>query len=548
MPQVVIDVTVVGAGPAGLATIASLLEKAQKAPAVELRIDVIEKRKEFTRRQKLIVPKTDILPDPELRWDEFCHRLFDPHNELRINHHGELIDTHQNPINNLNKRQKFLRKLMRQKDNYPAPKNFSIKALQEVLKEHIDHQTIPNVKLQWHETRVITIDLQKKVLHLENEKSVTFDYLLICEGEKRELVQELNNIISKDFTSSLTPFHYKKMGTPTHHIAARLTVKPLSKEKTYQEFLAKNRKPIQLSAKELHSYGWDPLWGNPDCIFDDNLYKENLQDPNWKPRLFIASRIPELLHTNSNPVIKRRKALEWASFFAAKRVQVSADNFIIDEKGENDKQSNINTFLSDMRYVDKPCRKLPNGGYIVLLGDCAMSPYYPVGISSAIPMVLGGLVADTIVNYSQQKEPFQVFIDKYHHYEKIIADYTGYRNEDIETAVECIQELETSLRKELADLPVSSSQEIQTFIEKQNRTNVLRKLSQDLMAESTGTNTFLTVKGCLEKLSLSDLNYFEAITFEPRIKELVETLQDKQLLTEMIKNYNASQAKVSMNF
>lgn len=548
MPQVVINVTVVGAGPAGLATIASLLEKAKKAPAVELRIHIIEKRKEFTRRQKLIVPRKDILPDPELRWDQFCHRLFDPHNELQVNHYGELIDTQQNPINNLNKRQKFLRKLMRQKDTYPAPKNFSIKSLQEALKEYLDHQTIPNVKLQWYETRATAIDLQKKILHLADHETVAFDYLLVCEGEGKELVRELNKIIIKDFSPSLTPFQYKKMGTPTHHIAARLTVKPLGKGQTYQEFLANNRKPIQLSTKELHSYGWDPLWGNPDCIFDDNLYKENLKDPTWKPRLFIASRIPELLHNNSNPVIKRRKALEWTSFFAAKRVQVSADNFIIDEKGENDKQSNINTFLSDMRYVDNPCRKLPNGGYILLLGDCAMSPYYPVGISSAIPMVLGGLVADTIVNYSQQKEPFQAFIDKYHHYEKIIADYTGYRNEDIETVVECIQELETSLRKELAVLPVSSSQEIQTFIDKQNRTNVLRKLSQDLMAGSIGTNTFLTVKGCLEKLSLSDLNYFEAISFEPRIKKLVETLQDKQLLTEMIQNHNASQSKASMNF
>ncbi|CEK09650.1 hypothetical protein [Legionella hackeliae] len=533
LQQSVIDVAVVGAGAAGLSAIASLIEEAKNNPSVELRIHVIEKRKEFTRRQKLIIPKDEVLPAQELKWDTFCRELFDPKNELRVNEAGELVDRNKKPIVNLNKRQKLLRKLLRQTDDLPSPKNFSIKSLQEALKEHIDSQTLTNIKLNWPpETKANAVDLNKKTIVLDNNEVINFDYLLLCEGEQRELTQQINKTINTDFTSSMTPFSYKKMGVPTYNMAARLTVKPLEKGQSYHDFLAKHRKKIDLRLKDLQPYGWSIEEGDPDFIFDDNLYKERFKDPNWTPRLFVASRIPELLHTSSTS-IKRRKTLEWASLFAAVRVQIPAENFVIDEKGESEKQANVGTFISDIKYVDDPVRRLPNGGYIILLGDCAMSPYYPAGFSSAIAMCEARIAAACIVHSHQKTNQFMALVAKYHIYEKYIAEYVGYRNEDIEMLVDYIQGVRADLQKALATMPVSTKHEIHAALDKQSRINLLTQLCHLLTATSNKSNTLAQVKTALDHLSLTEIAYFEAIKCEPSIKELFETLENGQLLQEL---------------
>ncbi|MDI9818576.1 MULTISPECIES: hypothetical protein [unclassified Legionella] len=542
----VIEVGIIGAGPAGLAATASLFEEAKNTSSIELRIHLIEKRTEFTRRQKLIIPREKDLPAKELRWDTYCKQLFDPLNQLQINDAGDLIDAQNKPLSNLNKRQKFLRKLMRQKDEFNEPKNFSIRTLQEALKEHIDNQETSNVKFHWYPgTTVDSIDLKNRMLHLDKDNTtITFDYLLVCEGERRHLTQHINDAIKTEFSPQIKPFSFKKMGTPTYHMAARLTLKDLEKEKDYQEFLAKNRRKIEFQVKNLSPLGWDPREGKPDnAIFDDNLYKENrYAGPKWKPRLFIATPVPESLHETQNPSIKRKKVLEWASFFASFRMQVPPENFVIDGKGENETQSNVGTFLSDIHYADNPVRKLPDNSYIILLGDCAMSPYYPVGISSAFAMSEARIAASCIIQFHQQEEQFEHLITQYHRYQQIIADYTGYRNEEIEMIVRHIENLQETLQEEAKTLPVSNREELQFAMKQQNVINLLNKLCYKLNRSSNHSNATSVLKGCLEQLLITEETYFDAIEIQP-VRELFDNMQNGQLLKELIQQQNSTTIK-----
>ncbi|HHF7350048.1 TPA: hypothetical protein ACPSKE_003266 [Legionella feeleii] len=527
-----VNIVVVGAGPAGLTLVASILQEAQKNPSMELRIHLIEKRTEFTRRQKLIIPTEDDLPAKELRWDKFCKQLFDPQNQFKINTAGDLVDEHNALVTNLNKRQKFLRKLLRQKDEFREPKNFSIKSLQEAMKEHIENCEVSNVKLSWHSGAGIkSFDLKNKTLVLldNDNKIIEFDYLMLCEGEQRQLTKNINAAIEMEFSSSVAPFCYKKMGTPTYHVAARLRLKPLEKERNYYEFLEQNGKTIKLDARDLSSLGWDPRDGKPEAIFDDNLYKRTrFADPKWEPRLFIATEAPESLHKIPNSTIKRKKILEWASFFAAARLQVPPECFVIDEKGENETQSNAGTFFSDLRCVDNPVRKLPNNSYIVLLGDCAMSPYYPIGVSSAIAMIMARMASFCMTRLHEHSEPFQILIAKYQDYQLIIAKHAGgYRNEQIEMVVKYIDDLSATLEEEVNILLLA--QENLKAITKQNVRGLLNKFCHLLMGCSNQSRTSAVLKECLTQLMVSEEAYVDAIGERP-VREFFDDILNNRLL------------------
>ncbi|WP_419420768.1 FAD-dependent oxidoreductase [Legionella sp. D16C41] len=460
-------IVIIGAGPAGLAMAASLTEEIRKAetksvdsnlkaavsssvaekaddrdPSTSYEISIVEKRDlDFKRRQKLIITPdkqktllTQLTTEAErYRWDDYCQHLFDPEHKLSVDKQGNLLEDNK-IIEDLNQQKKFLRKLLRQQE-YISPffktfKNFSIKELQKALKEYLDNCDTSKTNINWHErAKIIKCDLDKKILHTVNangqEQQLEFDHLIICEGERREVVQQINEELKKTTEPKL--FTYKPMGKKTYHAAARLIVKN-KENKDYRTLLDEIRIPMEdreSIADEAEKLGWDPLASDPMYIADTNLYKDSLNDDkSWQPRLFIAAEIPEYIHLIVDENKKREAILNWLSIFASNLTGIPRDHFDIDTKGE-DAVSRLNavTFCSDMKYVDNPVYIHPNGASVITIGDCAMSSHYRLGFSSAMAMNQGRSAAKCIVanqHLAEQKERFKPLETLYNTYVNLL--------------------------------------------------------------------------------------------------------------------------------
>lgn len=391
MSEPVEKICVVGAGPAGLAAIAQLLETAKKDPSKKYEITLIEKRSltDFKRRQKVIINPQTIIPGSkkETRWDEFCKQLFDPNNELKLDQQGRLLGANHQPIINLNKRQKFLRKLMQQREDFEQTifRNFSIKDLQNALLEHIKdtNSQSPQVKIELHEETIITeVDIQNKQLTTNNNTSIPFDTLLICEGETRETTKKISEAIQKTEPKT-KPFTYSPFSQQgnQYHCAVRLKLKTT---KLACE-LDLNDHPRHKVKKQLRQLGWDSP-GLPIFVAESNAAMFTLYDDK-NPRLFIASEIPKVIYDCQDKNIKRKRIIEWAKILASYRFGIPVDEFDVDIKGEDTThQLNATTFQSNMGYVDNPVRILPNGAQFILLGDAAISPCYMIGLSSTMAL------------------------------------------------------------------------------------------------------------------------------------------------------------------
>lgn len=445
----VVKVCIVGGGPAGLVCAASMLEEAEKNPNTTYEITLIEKRDfDFRRRQKLIITPSNAIQSlykikviDSLRWDVYCQQLFDSKKLLSTNSEGSLVSEGA-VINDLNHQRKFLRKVMRQKEYitelFFQLKNFSIKSLQNALLEFISEHKVKNVKIDLQKQVVIDgvnlvegdITVGKLVDGKTISTPVPFDYLIDCEGEQRELVGLINNEIKDDAEK----FHYTSMGKESYHFAVRLTVKEVA-DGDYSAFLNKQRE--LLSEQRSSSYmpifdddlnevmeklGWEES-KDPLKIIDHNFYKESMNVKNWRPRLFIAGEIPQSIHDIKDPKEKREAILKWSRIIAARLMLIPEDCFQIDTTGEDEKhQLNAGTFVSKIKKVNNPVKQLPNGKYVVLVGDCAMSPYYPLGFSSTIALNEAVTVAKDIVqNTVEETQRFKNFTDKYFHYESVLT-------------------------------------------------------------------------------------------------------------------------------
>ncbi|QBR84941.1 hypothetical protein E3983_11610 [Legionella israelensis] len=443
----VIKVCIVGAGPSGLAMAMSLLEEAKKHPSKQFEIHIIEKRDfDFKRRQKLIIipyrqaPYTSYLKSigESLRWDDFCQKAFDPEHQLTVDDSGHLLRFNKEMKKELNEQQKFLRRVLRQPEvNTPffkSPKNFSIKTLQKALKEYLERAEVRNAKIDWHpETVVEKINVSGSSISVTETKTnhmqaLSFDYLIVCEGERREVV----NLINKEMNAE-DKFKYQALGKKSYHMAVRLTVKSAT-DGDYRKFLKEQRKlyeeeegSIYEAAEALgwHSSGYD----DPVYILDTNLYKESLDDKRWRPRLFVASEIPESLYDIQDEQERRKKILEWSTIFASRLMRIPRDCFEIDTK-EEDTHHKLNAvaFISDIHYVDNPIRQLSSGSYILLIGDCAISAHYPLGFSSTIAMNEARIAAECMVDDKAEIEDcFHPLNNKYQAYVTMFKKMLGPR-------------------------------------------------------------------------------------------------------------------------
>lgn len=396
------NVSIIGAGPTGLMLLSALIAEAKNHPEKVINVDVIEKRSltDFHRRQRIIVYPDETTPGTEtrLRLDDFVKSIFDPNDEWHLNKNEELVDANNNVMMNLNKRQTFIRKLLRMPEDTELLifKNFSIKDFQQALMEHLSdpNAQISNIEITWHNESIVSaIDLSQKTLTISaknSEKQIPFDVMLVCEGEKRQTTSLINQALP-DTPFNFRPFTFQP---PRYNAAVRLQIKKLHdinpNYKSYQEFFqdAKSIKNNALQQSVLKTLSELNMSVNDlsEAVTDANTYIfDTPSTQNKRLRIFIGGPIPKHLFDISDPQQKREAIIKWAKIQAIARFKLPAEYWEFDPTGEdNQHQLNAITFETSLTAVDNPIRIFPNHAAIILLGDCAISPFYQTGFSTTL--------------------------------------------------------------------------------------------------------------------------------------------------------------------
>lgn len=429
------NIVVVGAGLAGLVTVIECINNARYNGNVlfNLNINIVEKRSlDFNRRQKLILVYPKELKYKATFWQAFCEKNFDLYGEIKRKFLTSINGNENESNKPINRREKFLFKLWRQESTklheirgIDVYKNFSIKELQLALYEHIQANSDSNIKIVWHQPATVkSINANSNELILEdvNSKNKTllkYDDIVIAEGSKGEVTEMINQTLGY-------PFRFKRFNFPVlYHGSARLKLKepatpnPLSQHNFKDEFDIQH--PNKLSREELLikfktlGYQSDKL---PNLfIIDDNYFKYKNGKANL--RLFVASEIPKLIYSIVDKREKKEAVIAWSKLIAALAYNISDDYFEFDPKGEtNDSSINALTFDNELKYVETPVFKLSPTNYIYLIGDAAISNFYPLGFSSVIAATEASYVSQLVCNnnpacdkYTEQCRFYRMFVD-----------------------------------------------------------------------------------------------------------------------------------------
>lgn len=453
-PEVNIEeVCVVGAGLAGLAAIAALVEEARKNPHKAYKITVIEKRsldkEDLKRRQKLIDYPENIIPasEKEIDWYTFLKQLFDPHDQLRLNEKGRLVDADNQILeeDKLNKGQRLFIKLMRQPEEVTPKifKNFSIKDLQEALLEYLGfydkdkkekNKNIPdNIDIKWRDkTTIQSVDIENKKFHVigqSPEKEIDIHTVLLCEGSNREVTSLVKKEIQKPEPHS-TPFEFAPFAhqPPLYHCAVRLKLKK-GRYASYQMVLAAERIRIDFAWKQTQEkfkqLGWNPKKSDefPFYVVDSNVYMHKAYTEDKQPRVFVASEIPESLYNMEDKNEQRKKIIQWAIAIASFRYGIPQEYFEFDDTGEDKlHQLNATTFTSHIEHVKDPVVTMPNSIQFVGIGDAMMDSLYFAGISAKMALQQAITTGKCIATAPPgSKNRFKPLVDQYHQHEQVLS-------------------------------------------------------------------------------------------------------------------------------
>jgi len=422
-------ISVIGAGPVGLAFIIGLIKEAKDNPRQQYHIDVIEKRDlHFKRGQKLII-QSDQTPVRGTRWDDFCLRVFFKNQSLTFDRKNNLLVDGKIP-SRTSHRYQLMQKIYRQSRS-KFHINFSIKQLQHALLEHIENTLLLNVTIHWHLHSIIqSIDLVSKQLLLSNQDQIEFQYLVNCEGDGRETVPKINEALENSYEGGKT-FKYETIGDKeTYHMAIKIRVKTHTSD-SYQHFLRDERNrynqdsSLQQQVKETVDkkfYIGNEQFKIKDLpfIYDPNMYKEELHI-DWVPKFFVAGIVPKMIHDIQDKTLKRTTLLHVASHVTAYKFQLPPDIFEIDP-GKNKDNSNLRalTFTVLHKFVTNPVITLPNGIVIALVGDASMTPHYYAGFSSTIGLN-EALTLATCIQRNEDKNTYQPFKNVYVNYVRFIS-------------------------------------------------------------------------------------------------------------------------------
>ena len=417
-------IVVIGAGPAGLAMVASLLAQALDNRSKKFEIHFIEKRSSYERRQKIVSFPDSILKE-EIKWGDFCKKIFYPHDSIEVNEKGILFRNGTLVHPPLHAREKLLRKILRQEKKGEII-NFSLRSLELALKEHIESEKKINVTVSWHlESYVSSIHLKENRVGVKNKKIeekedyFKFDTLIICEGVKRETITQINEAIKKE-ELPINPFTFSDIGKDRYvetentlyypnHCAVRL----IRKDNDLHQF---NQADKKQAIAVLRKWGWLHTKYGPDFHMDDNSWKS--EDPEWYLRVHFVGMITPNIKNIKDELERKEAILEWVKAQAALKYRVPMDCFELDTKGN--KNLHVTLFTLTIQSVDSPIRILPSGSEIALIGDCAMASYHHTGRSSTIALNLAIQCANGLM---QDESHYLKLIEIYHAYERYLEKF-----------------------------------------------------------------------------------------------------------------------------
>lgn len=441
------EIGVIGAGPVGLAFIACLMRdiKEQGQFSKKYKITLIEKRTDFDRAQKLIVNESDIVGGVEkgIGWKNFCLQLFDPNNIYFVAN-GKLQRRDGVQITTLNKRERFIRKLLREKSDLRKDVTFSIKSLQNALFEYINDPANkpPNLEFNTEDihfgTSVTAVQSDKnsknKKLNLSvknpdgKQKSIECNTLFLSEGEARQVTGLVNDAAAEMKVRSFTYNNFSHKKQPG--CVVRLKIKSLDKIDgkfdsyatlfdVYSEFSYDENS----FRKKLKEFGWTKS-ELPDYAVNTN-FRTDIEGK--KPVFGISAELPDQIYnmpdsSESDKKSKQNALIKWALLLAAFHHDLPVEFFEFDEKGgDNSVTQRISTFNPDRKYVDRPVMEL-NGNHVVMAGDCAMSSFHDGGKSAMKGMNIAMTTSQCIV-----KKPFE--ISSMQRFAQVQSKYNLFKNE-----------------------------------------------------------------------------------------------------------------------
>lgn len=406
------NVVIIGAGLSGLACAIEFLQYAKVHPSESFTIHLLEKRDfQFSRRQKLVNIKKQefsfFKPHSVRYWDEYCQQQFSSQKD------------------DADKRKKLLKQLSSQPDYYLHPyieayvfKNFTIKALQTALFEHLlDLQDLtPNAILMLYTksqpVQIYPEEAKLVVVHAEGQQTIKdVSAIFNCEGGKHQVTELLNTTLKND-----AQFLYQTLSFPdTCHGAARFKVdreQVLSISKVKEEHL-----------KKFQALGWKSNKLPSVYIIDDNNLKNK---PNIK--LFLATMLPkeyDLLDVKT----RTEKIIAFLRQIASMAYKAPAEAFTVDDIDANDSSKPVYFFKSRQEHADHTVCELQNGMKMYLVGDAALSNFYPAGYSSVIALNEACYAVKTFCQGAPLTE-YQLLCDYYQKYLRDELDYLKVQYKD----------------------------------------------------------------------------------------------------------------------
>ncbi len=463
------NIVVIGAGLAGLVTIIECINNGRLNTDKFFNLHIVEKRSlDFNRRQKITSTNLNEFkygPYPATYWQEFCENNFDPNGAIKRKFLNSLNGNENEYKKPINRREKFLFKLWRQVNNTfnefrrePANKNFSIKELQLALYEHIQHSSVSNIQIVWHQPATVkSINANNNELILEDVNSkhhtlLKFDNIVIAEGSKGEVTEMINQTLG-------FPFKFKRFNFPIlYHGSARVQLAaPLNQHhflfrssNNNSDFQAQfhNQYPKKLSNEELlikfQALGYQSETLPNLFIVDDNYYKYKNGKANL--RLFIASEIPKSIYSITDKNLKKQVVIAWSKLIAALAYNISDDYFVFDPTGEtNDSSINALAFDNELKYVEMPVFKLSSTSYIYLIGDAAISNFYPLAFSSIIAATEASYVSKLVCNNNPACDSYAKLCNYYRVFvANKLPEFNGILNRNFQKEFELQQQ---SLKK-----------------------------------------------------------------------------------------------------
>ncbi|MBA3662081.1 MAG: FAD-dependent oxidoreductase [Gammaproteobacteria bacterium] len=280
-----------------------------------------------------------------------------------------------------------------------------IKDVERYLFDQIQ-QYADNIIIKDHIHEILKIDLEQKYLLIENNNRYDFQYLIIAEGSRREVIQ--THLLGYGFRVTDMGLDYR------HPYHATISLK--------QSFTFSNPHRSLKSLEQDHyqvgdlallrAHGWEEEY--PPLTYSMKGERDN--------EVVVTGEIPKLIYDIEDKNIKRKLLVAWAKTVLMIQMNIETSELNIKETTKHDsKKLNLRCMdfkTNGMQQVEpghlasQDHGQKINGG-VFLLGDALIASFYPrgYGLNYAIQLAdyLGQLIGGqiTYADYCHKEEEYR---------------------------------------------------------------------------------------------------------------------------------------------